>query len=92
MKKQALTTMRKVLSKCLKLIFYSFIGTCYPNFEQKHLLLILHEFLAFKRKVASMDFVDDNFFLHSEIKIHYTTHTMNVDFMYKLVINLKFQK
>ncbi len=89
MKKKALTTMRMVLSKCLNLIFYSLIGTCYPNFEQKHLILILHESLAFKRKVASMDFVGDNVFpSHSEIKIHYTTHTMNVDFMHKLVINL----
>jgi hypothetical protein len=30
------------------------------------------------------------FFIHNEIKIHCTTHMMNVDFMYKLVINLKF--
>ncbi len=54
--------MRKVLSKCLNLIFYSFIGTIYPNFEQKHLLLLLHEFLAFKRKATLVDFVDYNFF------------------------------
>ncbi len=63
MRKKALTTMRKVFSKCLNLIFYSFIGTCYPNFEQKHLLLLLHEFLAFKRKATLVDFVDDNVFL-----------------------------
>jgi hypothetical protein len=62
MRKKALTTMRKVLSKCLNLIFYSFIGTIYPNFEQKHLLLLLHEFLAFKRKATLVDFVDYNFF------------------------------
>ncbi len=75
-------TMRKVFSKCLKLIFCPFMGTCYPNFEQKHLLLFLHEFLPFEREATSLDFADVIFFFHSEVKIHYTTHMMNVVFMY----------
>ncbi len=54
--------MKKVLSKCLKLIFCSLMGTCYPIFEQKHLLSFLHEFLAFEREAASVDFADVNFF------------------------------
>jgi hypothetical protein len=45
------------------LIFCSFMGTCYPNFEQKHLLLFLYEFLVFEREATPVDFADDNFFL-----------------------------
>jgi hypothetical protein len=60
------------------------MGTCYPNFERKRLLLLLflHEFLAFEREATSVDFADVIFFFHSEVKIHYTTHMMNVVFMY----------
>ncbi len=62
MRKRALVTMRKVLSKCLKLIFYSLMGTCSPNFEQKHLLLF-HEFLAFEKEATLVDFGNHSFFL-----------------------------
>jgi hypothetical protein len=54
-------TFRYVMRK-KALIFYSFIGTCYQNFEQKKLLLLFHDFFAFKRKATLMDFVDDNVF------------------------------
>ncbi len=72
MRKKDLTTMRKVIAKCLNLIFYSFIGTCYPNFEQRHSLLLFHEFFTIKRKATLVDFVDDNFFSFI-VRLRFTT-------------------